>query len=189
MAVDIELNGSPLLEGALPKVARPADFVLRGAAAIFRLGIADSILGTRCGLEEGAGPFGVLGNGGPVFGSEQIIAAIGDPGGWRTRPTFRRPAYDSSAMRKLRLRLAELHHLQKLTRLCSGAAAGCWPQALVVCCSKLRQKGVALPMGSIGTLRSAALSHLKLVKAEISQLGSEMRRARHHRWKENLPSL
>ena len=110
-------------------------------------------------------------------------------GGWRTRPTFRRPAYDSSAMRKLRLRLAELHHLQKLTRLCSGAAAGCWPQALVVCCSKLRQKGVALPMGSIGTLRSAALSHLKLVKAEISQLGSEMRRARHHRWKENLPSL
>ena len=110
-------------------------------------------------------------------------------GGWVTRPVQRRAAYDSSASRQLRRRLIDLHVLEELTRPSMVLAMGCWPRRVERLSAKLRSQGLALPSGNLTELRNTVVAIMHATKAQLAQLGRDMRRARHTRWRDHLPSL
>lgn len=110
-------------------------------------------------------------------------------GGWTTRQTERRKAYDSDEVRRLRRRLAELHHLEQLTRGVGESSLGSWPRAWEQLCASLRRRGLVLPRTTAVALRAAVLQAARETREKVHQLNRTMRQQRHLRWHNALPQL
>ena len=78
---------------------------------------------------------------------------VGLAGGWVKRPVQRRKAYDSTKVRCVRARMADLHRVEVLSRPQVGSRCGSWTRPLELLCAKLRRNGVVLPEGSYRTSR------------------------------------
>ena len=110
-------------------------------------------------------------------------------GGWVTRPSTRRPAYESEAVRRVRRVLAELYHLERLTRDAGASPLGCWPRTWEQLWTSLQRRGLKLPHTTAVALRAAVLTEILAARAEVDRLNRDMRRERHNRWRATLPRL
>ena len=108
-------------------------------------------------------------------------------GSWKTRAPQRREAYDSDAIRRVRRRLADLNHLERLTRDLAEVQVGSWPRAWEVLCSSLRRQGVVLPLTTAVALRAAVLQEVQRARLDVDTLNGEMRAARRARWRSARP--
>ena len=109
-------------------------------------------------------------------------------GGWKTRPTQRRLAYDSNEIRMIRQRLEALHRLE---RLCSGPLPGarCWPQQWIQMLDSLSRRGVDLPRSNVSDLRQALARAVQTNRQELATLLRHMRQERSARWRSALPTI
>ena len=109
-------------------------------------------------------------------------------GGWGQRPATRRPAYESTEVRRLRRCLALLYRLEDGLQRCP-TTPGCqpwrWEQWLV----KLRRAGLPMPEGSVPTLRAAVQAALHEGRLRLGRCLREMRTERQARWREAMPRL
>ena len=114
-----------------------------------------------------------------------VVLAVG----WKMRASQRREAYDSEKVRRVRGRLTELYHLERLTRVVNGAGVGCWPRAWLALLTSLRRRGVELPQTTVSDLRTAVLGEVQRARLEVDQLNRELRAARRARWHAARPQL
>ena len=125
--------------------------------------------------------------------SESLLASLHHlvelAGGWIVRPSERRQAYDSESIRRARRRLADLHHLEQLTRVAECAGVGCWPHRWDQLCSSLERRGVRLPRSTAIHLRAAVIREIAAARAEVDKLNRDMRAIRHARWRDARPRL
>ena len=110
-------------------------------------------------------------------------------GGWITRPTRQRRAYDSVALQRTRRLLAELYQLEQCTRDAGQASPGCWPRVWEQLHASLQRRGVVLPRSTATDLRAAVLQEIQVARSEVDRLHREMRRERYARWRAALPGL
>ena len=111
-------------------------------------------------------------------------------GGWSTRPSIRRPAYDSDAVRQLRRRLELLHRLQRLIQTALDSAeprAGSWPRPWCVVLQRLQRLGVNFSASSANGLQSDVRHTTGSCRSELDALLRQMRHERRVRWKATLP--
>ena len=111
-------------------------------------------------------------------------------GGWSTRPSIRRPAYDSDAVRQLRRRLELLHRLQRLIQTALDSAeprAGSWPRPWCVVLQRLQRLGVNFSASSANRLQSDVRHTTGSCRSELDALLRQMRHERRVRWKATLP--
>ena len=110
-------------------------------------------------------------------------------GGWETRPTKRRLAYDSNDMRQARRQLAALHRLEVTLRRTPDARPGSWPWSIQQQLAAVSRLGLSLPSSSLTELLAAVLSETTALQATVRKLHSTMRQVRHTRWRDALPML
>ena len=111
-------------------------------------------------------------------------------GGWITRPKHRRLAYDSQAARLLRRQLGSLRQLTSMVESAvSLPTVGCWPHSWLRLIHALQSLDVQLPHNSQHSLLAVCRMEAKGRQQQLDVLMQRMRRERHQRWKEHLPSL
>jgi hypothetical protein len=110
-------------------------------------------------------------------------------GGWVVRPSHRRLAYDSDAVRSTRRRLDALHHFDSLLRRAAPAGTGTWPTSWVRLLDRLRSSGLHLSASTTPGLLTAVAVAIREHRAELERLHREMRTTRHSRWRAGLATV
>lgn len=110
-------------------------------------------------------------------------------GGWVSRPSVRRLAYDSGPIRRCRALLADLHRLETwCSRL--GSGVGTWPTALVSVIASLKRRGLVLPVDvSLTALGEAARVSAASCRRDLEGLLRACRQERTKRFRAVLPRL
>ena len=120
---------------------------------------------------------------------EALQQLVSLAGGWIVRPPARRSAYDSDALRATRKRLRLLNQLDSQLRHCGSPSPGSWPRALVQLVGSLESCGLPLPRTTVPALAAAVDVELCTCRLEGQRLAREMRKQRHERWRDTVPSL
>ena len=110
-------------------------------------------------------------------------------GGWTTRSSTRRLAYDSTAIRHVRRRLAHIHHLAGLCRRDATSQPGSWPSTWLRILDSLQALNVPLPRSTVPALLEALASAKLHWRRELDALLRRMRQERSVRWRAVLPTL
>ena len=110
-------------------------------------------------------------------------------GGWQSRPSTRRSAYDSAASRTVRRQLSALCRLQSHLQRAPSPCPGPWPHLWQLQLHQLQSLGVTLPQHSVPALCAALHATRQQLQARLHELNREMRHTRHSRWKSLLPQL
>jgi hypothetical protein len=114
-------------------------------------------------------------------------------GGWSTRPSSRRPAYDSDGVRQLRRRLELLQRLRHLLQAAldsSAPRAGSWPRPWLAVMERLQHLGILFTITTTTTamgLLSQVLDATARCRKELDALLRQLRSERQRRWKATLP--
>ena len=107
-------------------------------------------------------------------------------GGWQTRPTHHRPAYDSNAIRQLRRRLTLLYGFQRQLRSTSGPSLGSWPRTWLLHLQRLKHLGITFSATTTTALLSEVSVAAAAYRQELDKLIHQMRHERQARWKNTL---
>ena len=111
-------------------------------------------------------------------------------GGWLCRPPSRRTAYDSDELRQARRILALLSRLHaQLSKPAASSLPGSWRRSWLHLLGRLAKASIQLPQSSVPTLTAAVHQALASQRSLIARITRDMRKARHHRWKQLLPTL
>ena len=110
-------------------------------------------------------------------------------GGWATRPSVRRSAYDSNALRSVRRQLQLLNRLDSAMRRAGSGFAGSWPYPWLQLLDDLQAVGLTLPRTTIPALQLAVVKEQSSCREKVARLSREMRQQRHARWRDSVPIL
>ena len=126
--------------------------------------------------------------------STAIVAALHHlvdlAGGWSSRASHRRAAYDSAAIRLGRRRLRLLQQLDVALRPLLGPVlwVGAWPRAVLELLSSLARCDLTFDSSSASALRDDVAAAIRREQTAVQLSISSMRRERHKRWKDTLPT-
>ena len=108
-------------------------------------------------------------------------------GGWETRATCRRPAYESNRVRKARRTIDLLGHC--LAQLNREQGVGSFSHTLQELLTGLRQRGLHPPTSSRATIAQWVAAELVVARRTLRDALQLMRSERQARWKDLVPRL
>jgi exonuclease III len=129
---------------------------------------------------------------GPSLSAAMVAALqhlVALAGGWVCKSASRRSAYDSPQLRNARRMWSLLNRLSAQLHTASEGPPGCWPRPWLVLLDRLALVGLDLPRTTVAALSAAVRNSLVVQRSLIDHINRDMRKVRHDRWRQLLPSL